>query len=675
MSAKHGYVWFLPIWLDKNSNEIYESSNVNCTKEEIYKILDGHFSLAYQSYASDESIMQTSNTVGDWKKAYGRSNTSHYGGYAYDAVWVYAMALDKLIRESPNNLYHINNHTPNTTDRFIEIISETNFNGVSGHIQFGETGSRFSNINVLQWIDNENHVVGTFEPNVTDVNGNRVIHGGNFNFSESNIKWLTPNNVKPDDGTEVCSVGGLAHLLGYDCSQTLLIITAILCSLLVILLSATSYVFLKRRYDQKLKVSTKLLRSFGIDLKSMSTVHSNTLDKWEVPKDRVVINRRLGEGAFGTVYGGEAQIGDQGWTAVAVKTLKKGSNTEDRLDFLSEAEAMKRFDHANIIQLLGVCLSTEPIYAVMEYALYGDLKTYLLARRHLVNEKICDDSDISPKRLTMMALDIARALSYLSEMKYVHRDVACRNCLVNAQRVVKLGDFGMARSTAENDYYRFSRKGMLPVRWMAPESLSFGKFTPASDIWSFAVLLFEIITFGSFPFQGMTNNQVLEHVKEGNTLSIPNGIKPQLEGLMNACWNISYIKRPTASEVAEFIAGYPKLVTASLDVPLASVQIPETESDQLELFAGLQSARDENDHQNEPSYSNHLRIPNGITLSEFNAANDDYTMSNPATPSITYNPIEPLLAMYQGNGSLRRYVPMCGIKKGNHALEMNEHVI
>lgn len=91
---------------------------------------------------------------------------------------------------------------------------------------------------------------------------------------------------------------------------------------------------------------------------------------------------------------------------------------------------------------------------------------------------------------------------------------------------------------------------MLPVRWMAPESMVDGKFTPGSDIWSFGVLLFEIITFGSFPFQGMTNNQVLDYVKEGNTLTVPNGIRPQLEGLMKACWNLSYLKRPTAAEVA-----------------------------------------------------------------------------------------------------------------------------
>lgn len=217
---------------------------------------------------------------------------------------------------------------------------------------------------------------------------------------------------------------------------------------------------------------------------------------------------------------------------------------------------------------------------------------------------------------------------------------------------------------------------MLPVRWMSPESLSLGKFTPASDIWSFGVLLFEIITFGSFPFQGMTNNQVLDYVKEGNTLAVPNGIRPQLEGLMKACWNVSYMKRPSASEVCEFISNYPKLVTASLDVPLASVQIAETESDQLELLPGLRKAS-----VHEDNILSDLHIPNGITLREFNADDCDYTMSNPPTPSILmgYNPIEPLLRYDNQHGdndaSLRRYVPMFGSKKGNRTLQMDEHVI
>lgn len=164
----------------------------------------------------------------------------------------------------------------------------------------------------------------------------------------------------------------------------------------------------------------------------------------------------------------------------------------------------------------------------MEFMLYGDLKTYLLARRHLVNDKSEESEEISSKKLTAMALDVARALSYLSDLEYVHRDIASRNCLINAQRTVKLADFGMTRSVAGNDYYRFVRKGMLPIRWMAPESLEHGRFTIASDMWSYGVLLYEIITFGSFPFQTMNNCQVMEYIKTGHTLEVPQGVKPQL---------------------------------------------------------------------------------------------------------------------------------------------------
>ncbi len=125
-------------------------------------------------------------------------------------------------------------------------------------------------------------------------------------------------------------------------------------------------------------------------------------------------------------------------------------------------------------------------------------------------------------------MTIAGVIWIIIHCRYVHRDLACRNCLVNASRTIKLADFGMARPMFENDYYRFSRRGMLPVRWMSPESLADGIFTPMSDVWSYGVLLYEIITFGSFPFQGLSNNQVLENVKNGQTLAQPVGIKSQL---------------------------------------------------------------------------------------------------------------------------------------------------
>lgn len=507
---------------------------------------------------------------------------------------------------------------------------------------------------------------------------------------------MTKDGRVPDDGALNCNLGALAWFFGTDCDGAVLIFTGFMCVIVIAIISLASFCFFQVRYNRKMKHSAKYLQKFGIDLLSPSSIPVNTLDKWEIPKDRVVINRRLGEGAFGTVYGGEAQIDEDGWTAVAVKTLKIGSTTEDKVDFLSEAEAMKRFDHNNIVKLLGVCLQTEPVYTIMEFMLYGDLKTFLLARRHLVNNsKHSEESDISPKRLTMMALDISRALSYLAEQKYVHRDVACRNCMVNAQRVVKLGDFGMARPTFENDYYRFNRKGMLPVRWMSPESLVLGLFTPASDVWSYGVLLYEIITFGSFPFQGMTNNQVLDHLKNGHSLTIPTGVKPQLEGLMKACWNQDYKKRPNASEVAEFISNYPRLLSPCLDVPLASVQMAETDSDQFELLPGMRKRKDEptadllvgtsqiNDLNRTPKGYTKMNMRNGINLNDLNvntdfrgqpsiAPADDIAANNNNTSVAlnVYNPIEPLLQrdseISKSNSSLMRYVPMFGF--GNRSI-------
>ncbi|XP_061510796.1 uncharacterized protein LOC4578387 [Anopheles gambiae] len=743
MTAENGYIWFLPIWLSnvwnfssevpggENGATAVPPTSTNrttrgCTNSELLRAMNGHFSLSHAPYADDDSILDVnrSATVRDWKQAYNVSLSeynymaSDYAGFAYDAVWVYALAFDRLLREDPSYISDL--HSRHTTKRLMELIRETDFQGVTGRIKFNEAGSRYTIVNVLQFVNGTANIVGHFTPNISEPDYKLL--GGDLVLNESAIVWMTRDGHIPDDGTPVCALESFVRIFGISCDEVTMIVISMVSIISILILSVASFLFWKVRYDRKMQTSAKYLQKLGIDLLSQTSGPVNTLDKWEIPKDRVVINRRLGEGAFGTVYGGEAQIGDEGWTAVAVKTLKVGSTTEDKVDFLSEAEAMKRFDHNNIVRLLGVCLQSEPVYTVMEFMLYGDLKTYLLARRHLVNSKQSEDSDISNKRLTMMALDVSRALSYLAEQKYVHRDVACRNCMVNAQRVVKLGDFGMARPTFENDYYRFNRRGMLPVRWMAPESLGLGIFTPASDVWSYGVLLYEIITFGSFPFQGLTNNQVLEHLKNGNTITIPAGVKPQLEGLMKACWNQDYKKRPSASEVSEFISNYPRLLNPCLDVPLASVEMVDTGSDQFELLPGLRKYKDEsqqptadllvgtqpmNDLNN--GYNNVSIMSTGgaqrahnraraINLNDLNVATDfttvnpmppldDYVEEEPAmarrqpfggssstqrqTTSTNhlnvYNPIEPLLQrdteVTKSNNSLLRYVPMFGFGK------------
>lgn len=577
MTARNGYVWFLPLWFTPkwydtdlhNSMSKPEPYQVRCSTGEMVEAINGHFSLAYKFYADSDHIMQENKTVAQWKRDYVRHSKkekmemSRYGGYAYDAVWVYAMALDALFKENNSNVATL--HSRKTSRRLVELLNETHFNGVTGPLSFVGS-SRISDVIIWQWIQNESHRIGVYHPlSPTE---------GNLYLNESNIIWLTPSGQKPDDGSDEfnsCPVESLRRLLDVSCAlatgvANILGVSAFLLFLLV------AFIVYKRRYDKRMKKTEERMRELGL----MVNGGTLALDEFEMPRDHIVINRKLGEGAFGTVFGGEAYVQSK-WVAVAVKTLKTGAKPNEKLDFLSEAEIMKRLDNNNIVKLIGVCTTCEPLFTIMEFMLYGDLKTYLLSRRNLATEKDRSNNDeVSDKRLTQMALDIAQGLKYMSDLKYVHRDLACRNCLVNTSRTVKIADFGMCRAMFDSDYYRYNKRGMLPVRWMAPESLIDGLFSPMSDVWSYGVILYEIVTFASFPYQGLSNNEVLEYIKNYRTLLVPKGCKPELECLLLKCWSRAPQFRPHPAKIIEILKENPELVSPCLDVPAASVEVEDT---------------------------------------------------------------------------------------------------
>lgn len=583
MTARHGYVWFLPRWFNTDWYNMSlhirkDRTKIPCTTEQMLEAIDRHMSLGFAYYASDNTTNYENMTVAEWFQHYRNNNMDNdppdYAGYTYDAVWAYALALDKLLKEDRTHVANL--HTLRTVERFSEIIAKVRFSGVSGMISFRQNSSDpqrnvsdIQSVNIMQFIVNKNKtggsyiIVGTFNP-----------QGNKLDLSLGDLKFF---RGIPTDGLveDTCLFETFSQLLGVACDQAIVIVMVLIFVVFAFILIALFIVY-KKRFE-------KMIPETGWPLSELMS-----LDEWELPREKVVINRTIGEGAFGTVFGGECQFADNSpWLAVAVKTLKVGSTVEEKLDFLGEAEMMKRFNHKNIVQLLGLCTHQEPIYMVMEFMLYGDLKTYLLARRHLVSDRTVhsEEDEINSKRLTSMALDVCRALAYLAELKYIHRDVACRNCLVSAERVVKLSDFGMTRPMYESDYYRFNRRGMLPVRWMSPESLEDGIFTSSSDMWSYGVLLYEIITFGSFPFQGMSNNQVLEHVRSGHTISLPKSVKPQLERLLLTCWSMSPQHRPTFNEMAETLTMWPRLITPCLELPTAAIQLNDTDSVDIVLPA------------------------------------------------------------------------------------------
>ncbi|KAM9377030.1 insulin-like growth factor 1a receptor [Pholidichthys leucotaenia] len=271
-------------------------------------------------------------------------------------------------------------------------------------------------------------------------------------------------------------------------------------------------------------------------------------DEWEVAREKITMHRELGQGSFGMVYEGIAKgvVKDEPETRVAIKTVNETASMRERIEFLNEASVMKEFNCHHVVRLLGVVSQGQPTLVIMELMTRGDLKSHLRSLR-----KENSTSQVLPplKKMIQMAGQIADGMAYLNANKFVHRDLAARNCMVAEDFTVKIGDFGMTRDIYETDYYRKGGKGLLPVRWMSPESLKDGVFTTMSDVWSFGVVLWEIATLAEQPYQGMSNEQVLRFVMEGGLLDKPDNCPDMLFELMRMCWQYNPKMRPSFLEI------------------------------------------------------------------------------------------------------------------------------
>nr|XP_046274274.1 protein tyrosine kinase 2aa isoform X2 [Scatophagus argus] len=258
---------------------------------------------------------------------------------------------------------------------------------------------------------------------------------------------------------------------------------------------------------------------------------------YEIQRDRIELGRCIGEGQFGDVHQGVYNSPDKPALPVAIKTCKNCTSDSVREKFLQEALTMRQFDHPHIVKLIGV-ITENPVWIIMELCTLGELRSFLQVRKY----------SLDLATLILFAYQLSTALAYLESKRFVHRDIAARNVLVSSVDCVMLGDFGLSRYMEDSSYYKAS-KGKLPIKWMAPESINFRRFTSASDVWMFGVCMWEILMYGIKPFQGVKNNDVIGRIENGERLAMPPQCPPTLYSLMTKCWAYDPSKRPRFTEL------------------------------------------------------------------------------------------------------------------------------
>ncbi|XP_054564690.1 focal adhesion kinase 1 isoform X1 [Eptesicus fuscus] len=258
---------------------------------------------------------------------------------------------------------------------------------------------------------------------------------------------------------------------------------------------------------------------------------------YEIQRERIELGRCIGEGQFGDVHQGIYVSPENPALAVAIKTCKNCTSDSVREKFLQEALTMRQFDHPHIVKLIGV-ITENPVWIIMELCTLGELRSFLQVRKY----------SLDLASLILYAYQLSTALAYLESKRFVHRDIAARNVLVSSNDCVKLGDFGLSRYMEDSTYYKAS-KGKLPIKWMAPESINFRRFTSASDVWMFGVCMWEILMHGVKPFQGVKNNDVIGRIENGERLPMPPNCPPTLYSLMTKCWAYDPSRRPRFTEL------------------------------------------------------------------------------------------------------------------------------
>eukprot|EP01119_Soliformovum_irregulare_P016106 TRINITY_DN462_c0_g2_i10.p1 TRINITY_DN462_c0_g2~~TRINITY_DN462_c0_g2_i10.p1 ORF type:complete len:449 (-),score=157.88 TRINITY_DN462_c0_g2_i10:82-1428(-) len=254
----------------------------------------------------------------------------------------------------------------------------------------------------------------------------------------------------------------------------------------------------------------------------------------EIDSKKITVGEKVGSGNFGEVYKGT-------WDGHPVALKRLADETQE---FFKEIGTVKSIHHPNIVRFYGVARIDGKLNLVTEFCDGGSLSDHL---------RKLDDYSLSQRDAVAMGLGIARGVAALHEKKIIHRDLATRNVLISTERntpVMKVADFGLSRKLQSSEYYN-KMEIVLPVRWSAPEVLSTGKYSTASDVWSFGITLWEIYEQGALPYGGVGGQEVGQNIMSGMKLLRPDQcIDDQIWNIIENCWK-SRMQRPTMDAIVK----------------------------------------------------------------------------------------------------------------------------
>ncbi|XP_023687813.1 ephrin type-A receptor 7 isoform X3 [Paramormyrops kingsleyae] len=260
----------------------------------------------------------------------------------------------------------------------------------------------------------------------------------------------------------------------------------------------------------------------------------------ELDNSSVKIERILHTGEFGEVCRGCLRLPSKRELPVAVKTLRTGCSEKGRHCFLSEAGMLGQFDHSNVVRLEGVITRGSTLMIVVECMSNGALDSFL--RKH--------EGQLSVLQLLDMLSGVAAGMKYLAEMGFVHRRLAARKVLVSSSLACKVSGFRPPQDDRlEAAVYTTLHGGKSAVLWMAPEAMQYHRFSAASDVWSFGIVMWEVMSFGERPYWDMGSQDVLKAIEDGFRLPAPVNCPAPLHQLMLECWQKERAERPKFSQI------------------------------------------------------------------------------------------------------------------------------